>query len=164
MSTKVRANLSGALYSLTLVILAIITTVIALYVSNRNFHSVLINISAFAGAIIATMLHTFLWLFAILSPRKPTRTRGILIGLGTGLLIYPIVTSVLALLFSHQGNLGTWAWVALLMMLSSGWLIAVSYAVVDYIMVSRLQKMMENVEVPAAAAPTDVEENETPIN
>ncbi|WP_201361361.1 hypothetical protein [Dictyobacter formicarum] len=163
MSTKVRANLSGALYSLTLVILAIVTTVIALYVSNRNFNNVLINISAFAGAIIATMIHTFLWLFAILSPRKPTRPRGILIGLGTGLLIYPIITSTLALIFSHQGNLATWAWVALIMMLSSGWLIAVIYAVVDYIMVSRLQKMMEDAQI-SATAPNDAEEHETSIN
>lgn len=163
MSTKVRANLSGALYSLTLLVLAIVTTVIALYVSNHSFNNVLINISAFAGAIISTMIHTFLWLFAILSPRKPTRPRGILIGLGTGLLIYPIITSTLALTFSHQGNLATWAWVALLVMLSSGWLIAVIYAVVDYIMVSRLQKMMEYVQVPEAV-PADTEESETSIN
>ncbi|GCE22702.1 hypothetical protein [Dictyobacter kobayashii] len=163
MSTKVRANLSGALYSLTLVLLAIITTLIALYISNRNFNNTLINVSAFAGAIIATVIHTFLWLFAILSPRKPTRPRGILIGLGTGLLIYPIATSTLAIAFSHQGNLATWVWIALLMMLSSGWLIAALYTIADYIMVSRLQRLMENIQ-SSADTQADAEEHETPIN
>ncbi|GLV55045.1 hypothetical protein KDH_18920 [Dictyobacter sp. S3.2.2.5] len=161
MSTKIRANLSGALYSLILVILAIATTLIALYVSNSSFHSPLINVSTFAGAILATMLHTFLWLFVILSPRKPTRTRGILIGLGTGLLIYPIITSLLAVIFARQGNILTWAWVALLILLSSGWLLAVIYAIVDYILVSRLKRIMENAQ--PTIIPETAEQTETPI-
>ncbi|GCE30589.1 hypothetical protein KDA_60730 [Dictyobacter alpinus] len=146
MSTKVRTNVSGLLYSLTLIILAIVTTVIAIAISERNFHNSLVNLSTFAGAIVATIIHTFLWLFVILSPRKPTRLRASLIGLGTGLLIYPIAASTLSLLLAHQGNLATWAWIALLMLLSSGWLLAALYTIADLFMVSRLQKLIERLQ------------------
>ena len=146
MSTQRSVKTRATVYAGLLVLIGIIAVILAFMLSLIAFGNAMIGITAFVGALVAMILHMMLWTFTILKTRQATVKRALGIALLAGLIIFPLASTLFALLLHQEANIAaTLQWgalVAVALLIRTGWIIALFYIIADYFMVRKLANIL----------------------
>lgn len=146
MSTQRSVKTRATVYAGLLVLIGIISVILAFMLSLIAFGNAMIGITAFVGALVAMILHMMLWTFTILKTRQATVKRALGIALLAGLIIFPLASTLFALILHQEDNIGaTLQWgalVAVALLIRTGWIIALFYIIADYFMVRKLANIL----------------------